>query len=112
MGYSHFKVVLSVNKGVMLHNIREKSSNKRTKSGGNVEMISNKESKLGGNRAKSCKIGIKLCGKGTKLTDFGAKITNFGAKITNFGAKSVIKAQKLADFDVFNFWITFLNNDK
>ena len=71
--------MLSVNKGVMLHNIRAKSSNKRTKSGGNVETISNKESKLGGNRAKSGKIGIKLCGK--------------GSKITNFGAKSVIKAQ-------------------
>ena len=82
-------------------------------------MISNKESKLGGNRAKSGKIGIKLCGKGTKLTDFGAKLTDFGAKLTDFGAKltdfgakSVIKAQKLADFDVFNFWTTFLNYDK
>ena len=52
------KIVLTVNKGAMLRDIREKSSNEGAKSGDNV--------------AKSGEKVAKICKKGAKLTEIGA----------------------------------------
>ena len=74
------KIVLTVNKGAMLRDIRAKSSNKG---------------------AKSVKKEANSVNTGTKLHNKGAMITEKGAKITEIGAKRVIKVQNSSDFKVF-----------
>ena len=74
------KIVLTVNKGAMLRDIREKSRNKVTKSG-----------KKGENSVNML----------TKLHNNEVKMTEKRVKITEIGTISVISVQNSSDFEVF-----------
>ena len=98
------KIVLIVNKGTMLRDIREKSSNEGAKSGEKGVMSGEKGVKSGEKGAMSGE-------KGAMSGDKGAMSGEKGAKLSDKGAKSVGKAQKLKDFEVFEktgFFIRYM----
>ena len=81
------KIVLTVNKGAMLRDVRAKSCNNVAKSDDKGAKSSNK--------------GTMLSDKGVMSSDKGALSSDKGAMSVDKGAMSVRKAQKLIDFEVF-----------
>jgi len=73
------KIVLTVNKGAMLRDKREKSSNNVTTLVKKGAKITEKETKLSESGIMLSENGEKICGTGAKITQIGAKFTQIGA---------------------------------